>query len=790
MKYYKLIFSILLLAFLTFIYFSDIIFSENIFSFRDLSRYYYPFRFFAFSEIKAGNFPFWNPYVGSGHPLFAALQTVVLYPISVIYLFFNFDFAFNFFIIFHIFLGGVFFYLLMRDLKFNNISSCISAVSFMFGGYLIAVINLTTTLAAAIWFPVVFLFYNRLLNNKKIIDLFFASVFLGFMLLGGEPTPMYATILILGIYSALHIFYKRADWLKTALIFTALIVVFILLFSFQILPMMELIKLSNRGDSSFEGATYWSFPPRDLINLILPFFYGPLHFREDTPMRQDWLLLSYVGIIPLILFVIGMLFKNDRRSNFFKVIFFIGLFFVFGKFTPIYKIFYNFFPGFGLIRYPVKFFFLSAVAFSFLAGCGWHEYCERLKQKDEKFIRFIKKIFIIGFIAAVVFFLIYVFKNQVISYVMNYIDSLKHLDDEHKVKYFTVFNVDLYNFRRVLLFFVLGSFLLFTGARTKIKLSIAGALLLAFTFIDLYGGKNIDVNPVMSAKIMHEETPNISFLKKDNSMFRIYTSSKMNKVNEVLKGTLYEEAFASGLDHLASNRLVEFGIYDSRGYFSIHNLNYCKIINVLDTAPYPSSTNLLNMLNVKYILTPDEIKDPRCKLVNKTSDSYLYENIDFLPRAYLVSDFNVIKDEREMAGYMQKKDFNPAGEVILEENPVLNIKSSGSGDNEKEYVNIIKYKPNNVIIEVNVRDNAKFLVLADNYYPGWNVFVNGYKSKIYKADFVLRGVYLPPGKHYIEFLFRPTSFLIGVVISLVTLLIVLLLALWQISKKKLLIYNS
>ncbi|MFH1442235.1 MAG: hypothetical protein ABIH18_09405, partial [Candidatus Omnitrophota bacterium] len=361
MKNFRWLMAILLLAGLLVIYFSDVLFSDKIFSFRDLSRYYYPLRLFAFSQLKAGSFPFWNPYIGSGHPLFATVQSVVLYPLSVIYLLSDYNFAFNFFIVFHIFLGGVFFYLLMRDLKFSHLSGLISAVVFMFSGYLIAVINLTTTLAAAIWFPLVFLFYNRALTRGKFIYIVLSAVILGFMFLGGEPTPMYATIVLLAVYSVVFIlkpvscviartptlrrgtkqsYYK--DFLKIFAIFFGMLLILILLFSFQILPFIELVKLSNRSQSLFSDSTYWSFPLRDVINFIMPFFYGPLHYQGDTPLRQDWLLLAYLGIIPLILFFIAVLFRKDSYSSFFKGVFIVGLILIFGRFTPLYKLFYKF----------------------------------------------------------------------------------------------------------------------------------------------------------------------------------------------------------------------------------------------------------------------------------------------------------------------------------------------------------------------------------------------------------------------------------------------------------------
>jgi len=772
---------ILLLGGLTVFYFSGILFSDKILSFRDLTRYYYPFRWFAFQQIKSGSFPFWNPYAGSGQPLFAALQSAVLYPLSVIYLLPDFDLAFNLFIVLHIFLGGLFFYLLGQELKFSQVASLLGAVIFMFGGYLIAVINLTTTLAAAIWFPLVFLFFNRALADRKIINVFLSSVFLGLMFLGGEPTPLYATAFALAVYSVVYSGFSRQA-LKNLLVFGAVIGLFGLLYSFQIIPFIEFIKISTRSKSFFGDATYWSFPPRDMVYLILPFFYGPLEMRQEAIFKQDWLLLFYVGIVSLTLFVIALFFARDRTANYFKGVFVLGLIFIFGKFTPLYKIFYKFVPGFGLIRYPVKFFFLNAVSFSFLAGCGWDAYCRHIASGSRKFSRFIKFIFIASFIAAMVFLALYQFRDKIVIEAINFIGRLK-LEDIDKLRYLVIFKTDFFNLRRLLVFFILTGFVLFLGAKRKINLRAGAGLICGLVILDLLGGMNIEVNPAVRRSVLHKESANIAILKNEPSLFRVYTSFGMNKANEVLNGKTYEEAFEASTDNLASNRMMEHKIYDSRGYFSIHNLNYFKVLNLADTAPLPSSTNILNMLNVKYILTTKEIDDPTCRLIRKAKDACLYENLNFLERAYLAQDWVVLKTELDIANSLKSKDFHPDKLVILEEGP-KNIGASaparqdtGFSDNEKagESVKIIKYEPNESVIEANVLHKPKFLVLADNYYPGWEAFVDGKKDKIYRANFTLRAVYLPEGRHVIVFRYNPVSFKIGAAISLVTLAVCLVI---------------
>jgi len=543
-----------------------------------------------------------------------------------------------------------------------------------------------------------------------------------------------------------------------------------LLFSFQIIPFIEFIRISNRSASQFSEAVQWSFPPHDLVNFVLPFFRGPLSFLKDGPLRQDWLLLSYLGVVPLTLFIISFVFRRDKTANFFKLVFLLGLLLVLGRFTPLYKFLYDHLPGFSLIRYPVKFFFVSALAFSFLAGSGWEEFSIRVRKSDRSLLKFIKALFVCSFIAAVLFLSLYLLKGRIIS----------SANSALKAPSMLTFAVNLFNFRRLLVFFILGSLVLFGASKKKISLFIAGLALVFLIYADLYGQNNIDVNPKVSRDALSFQTPNITFLKKDSSLYRVYTSFDMNKVNELLKGDTYERAFMGSLDNLCANRLIQFKISDARGYFSVHNSNYSKVLNIADTAPKPSATSVLNMLNVKYVLTPKETEDSRMKLVNKGYDSFLYENLDVLPRAYLVPEFMVIKDEAEIARKLKSKDFNPRKQVILEEEPGKALSPKLGAKDLKEYVKIVDYKANTVSIEAGVSKNPKFLVLADNYYPGWEVFVDGKREKTYKANYTLRAVYLEPGVSSIVFKYNPVSFKIGVIISLVTLLIIVIACFFKI----------
>jgi uncharacterized membrane protein YfhO len=205
----------------------------------------------------------------------------------------------------------------------------------------------------------------------------------------------------------------------------------------------------------------------------------------------------------------------------------------------------------------------------------------------------------------------------------------------------------------------------------------------------------------------------------------------------------------------------------------VHNEAFSKLSTIPDTAPLPSSTNILNMLNVKYILTVDKINDPTCRLRSKGEEFCLYENLNFLPRAYIVQKYNVIKDELAIANRLKSKDFQPQEEAVLEEEPKLNS-VKGPAIPGKEEIDIIKYMPQEVVIRANILHNPKIILLADIYYPGWKAFIDGKEDKIYKANFCLRAVYLAPGEHLVRFSYEPASFKIGLGISLTTAFILLL----------------
>jgi uncharacterized membrane protein YfhO len=76
-----------------------------------------------------------------------------------------------------------------------------------------------------------------------------------------------------------------------------------------------------------------------------------------------------------------------------------------------------------------------------------------------------------------------------------------------------------------------------------------------------------------------------------------------------------------------------------------------------------------------------------------------------------------------------------------------------------------RYEGEHIGIKATVAQNS-LLVLGEKYYRWWYATVDGTRADIYPVDHILRGVYLTPGEHTVEFVFDPLPFKIGKYLTL------------------------
>jgi hypothetical protein len=157
---------------------------------------------------------------------------------------------------------------------------------------------------------------------------------------------------------------------------------------------------------------------------------------------------------------------------------------------------------------------------------------------------------------------------------------------------------------------------------------------------------------------------------------------------------------------------------------------------------------------------------PGAVRVYEGRDQEVHEKPAVLPRAFVVHRAEVLPSEEAVLERMQSEDWDPERTAILEEQPVpaLNrddLPAQGGSDPAA----ITLYAPHRVVIEAG-SEAGGFLILTDSYYPGWQAYVDGQEARIYRADYLFRAVFLEPGRHTVEFRYRPMSFRIGLAIAL------------------------
>lgn len=124
-----------------------------------------------------------------------------------------------------------------------------------------------------------------------------------------------------------------------------------------------------------------------------------------------------------------------------------------------------------------------------------------------------------------------------------------------------------------------------------------------------------------------------------------------------------------------------------------------------------------------------------------------------------------------------KNDFKEDGDKDLE-----NSDEDLGGCSDKGYVEMTSYKPNELIYACDLKQTSG-VVFSEVYYPeGWTAELHYKDGKvesapIYRADWILRAMFLPKGEYELIMKFAPSSYSLGKAVSMTTSILLILLSL-------------
>lgn len=774
--------AVLTLFFAAPFFFIDLFVGRFLLTERDLGPYFIPPRFFWVESIKQGDFPLWNPYQFCGHPFFANPQHAVLYPFNGLFFLLPFDVAFNAVIILHFFLGGLFTYLFLRDLKVDPSGALISGLVFMLSGYFLSVHSLLTILLSSVWTPLIMMFFRRAIHTRGVINEMFTAILITLSFLGGGIEIVFGNffVLLLMVFftsspdgpvvgsEPQHYRFIRSVPIYWGRVRSLLIIsiLFLFLSAIQLLPFIELFHHSIRGKGiSYQEATIWSFSPKDILLFFLPDAYGYFLDMKKYWVTQCWFKTLYMGGLPFLLSLIFFIYGKGRKLFFALMIF--SLFFSFGHHNPLYPFVFKYVPFFGGIRYPAKFLYIFILVVSITAGLGFHRLTELSKESGN---RRYKNLFFAFSVLCGFFLLFLVLGHKEIEHFL----KLREIDFPQ----FNHLSVNLFHAKRF--FFYLALFFLVIAVGNGVKWKTWARMLLIFFLIaDLFG--NMGFYGKEKAADYFQETKIIEKVSSDHGDFRIFSTGKTISLDTpvLIAGTSPLDVFKE--KHIPSLHLIS-RLHDIWGIDVIRLKRVDDLYKAFTGTPSISENQLIDLYGIKYIVSVTPLEgDPRFELMDarieglqgekedllKGNTIKLYKYRNAFPRAWLTKDFQVM-DSKAIFSAITQKGFDPGQKVLLEEELKWDRAPSNHGV-EKNKVEFISERNNWLQLQVETKEDG-LLVLSDTYSPGWKVFIDGSPEKIYQANYTFRAVFLRAGFHQVKFIYDPVSFKWGTGITLLGML--------------------
>jgi hypothetical protein len=147
-----------------------------------------------------------------------------------------------------------------------------------------------------------------------------------------------------------------------------------------------------------------------------------------------------------------------------------------------------------------------------------------------------------------------------------------------------------------------------------------------------------------------------------------------------------------------------------------------------------------------------------------------------LPRVWLTHEAKAVGGETALHAIqgLGPEPFDPRKTALLEvdqrELPKLTAVQENSGDMAR----VVNYEPNRIVIETDSGTDS-VLVVSEAFYPGWKATVNDEPATILLADYLLRAISLPAGKHQVVMYYTAPAVVSGAIISSATAVLLALM---------------
>jgi Bacterial membrane protein YfhO len=752
--------------------------------------------------FSSGVPPLWNPYNGFGAPLLANMQSQPFNPLILIACLNPSPKSDDLFVLARLLLAGILTNLYLR--RFTGIfGATFGAIAFMLTGYMVIFINMPE-ISVSMWMPGLFLALELLAQNVNFNRIVLTGFFSAMMLLGGMPEVSFLELFAGGCYFLARVLTTHGAWtvrMKRFVAFALSCGIGLALAAPQILPFIEYIRESSNahsvnigaGGAAGPGSVYHQNFPAHFLNYLTPLIYGQLGDAKVKPgfgydgFNGYWGVMVFAFAISAVVSAIASLRKKKKESTVSKVVpvtfFFAGLAVVLigKKFGMPLLSWIAALPLFKLVIFWKYSEPIIGFAMAVLAGIGFDALATG---------KLTKRHVITGFsIAAGLLLSIALYDKRFI-----WGDHVVH------VLFDNVLTISL---SLIVLTAVIAILALHKPeSRAKscrlITLLLCADLTMCFllpTFYWFHQLANQQANPYQGA-------PFITFLKAqtnqserilgfDGILFPNWSSAFQLRDIRNLDAMYPAQYLTFVRNFVTDNEPTELS--DSNLTTRFHGME--KFVDpTIAGNDVASITRLLYLSSVRYLLSTrslhPESKETMVQPVSKDRVAYpiskdtaaysvsqnivttypqliydkeikIFKTAEVIPRASLFYDFTVAKNDREALALLKSKDFDIKSKVVLAADKFEQLTlPPAHPQQQSQPQNILQDAPLMVRIGVQAKHDG-ILMLNDQYYPGWNVFVDGKQSDLLRADYIFRAVLVKEGPHEIVFRYEPMAFYAG-----------------------------
>jgi hypothetical protein len=673
----------------------------------------------------------------------------------------------------HIFLAGALTYALARKIGCNTTASLFASLVFSLGSRTLSLIQggIYPLMVYLPYVPLLFLCAERCITRPSLRTSLIMTGCITLALLTGEMQMLIYSILLILLFSLLRCRIAPHRMPAVASPGRGLCSVFagmllcIPISAFYLLPAWRLYPLLTRSLPLGE-AQFSMMPSLSILRLIL----NPKLLNDFIPSTElPWESALYVGLAPITV-IAWVFFRNSYRRDLalWGSLAAVAILFSLRELKAAHLPFNLILPSLALFRNPGRMLFFFPFFVAMLAGRGLNLFSSKEPQGNiRRNARSHLYIFvIIGLMLCCVFALTY--WRDITCLTAQYRQRFSSFFGSAQLGLIKANSLreDAASFKAILLgslafqFAAIAAlFLLFILREKGAMTSRAfGVFLIGIAYADLfYFGR-----PYLETHRIDEIYP-VSALYR-----RLQQTTHASRLLDA--STPSVAPFWTALPSFQSAGL---GLSRIDGYAPVNLTSYVRYMDLARgrsktawprwgvTAPSIEYPELLSLLNVGFLISPDPLTPTSLTLLDEFRDAPVYRQFlgaGVIPRLFLYRNGDSLPEAEDRM--MTEIDFK--SKALLQPDA-----RTLSGGEPYRSVPVSRHAPDLIGIDLETR-LPSYLCLSEVWTPGWKATDGGKPVKVVRLNKIFRGVYLNSGKHSLRMSYHPPGLKVGIAISFLT----------------------